>query len=765
MRKNSWLVEEASPGAKKKALYAWMAIVFVSHNFFVFTMLPQTRAFVPFLVLSLLAVLLAAVVLAIRKKFPLLFAAPALRLPLLLLLGFCFLVLFVHHDSLTALGWQEFLALLATGWGLAKSFFITILFFASCYGLGRKILGLLGLGGMEKGKSALFSVGLGLGVASLAMYALAAASLAYGWAAWTLILAMAALSWREIASLGNKVLKAKVRIFGPNLDGFEKTLVLLLGALFFLELFSSLATILSAGWDSFHQYLLFPMEYAKQHRLVFFPYHPYWGFPQAGEMVFLSGLLLGGQKVLFLQNFAFCLLALSGLYSLLGRVGKRWRLWMVACVAIFPPFLFYSFGYIKIEPLFAFLVSLVFLALHGVFKDEEARGKYWVLLSLVLGLSLCVKYTAVVLIFSVFIALLPFKKRLGLGAKKWALMAAILAVLLLPWLAKNAWYYQQPFYPILPGKDFVVSQVGLQCNDELKSLSAEDVFLVHNNEHLRTSRGLESRILLAGSMLISPNGMEIGDYGFAIILFLPLVLLFFFRIRDRFVLAVYGVSFVYFLLWLLLFAGQSWYLIPSFFGFVLILGHVLSNNFSKGKLRLPQALIIAWLFFGLSMVVVLNGGIREKAGFIRGSASYEDTLASYHARRQDKSFGFFHQFSMRKYVNEVILKENPAALIYGLSETRGLLFDNPQEVLVPDFYNYLWNCLRQDGRRTGDLLRSMGVTHILAGEGMGTCIYPEVAQKFKMCQANLSFREFIREEGLVAQKRFGNLVLYRLPVN
>lgn len=771
MKKSNFLFRKIQIKGNIKLLSAWVLFVFFLHNYFFFQRLLNNNVLYSLFFLFLILVSGVGIIFIIKKiylkNFPPIFTLDAFIIkPIwLFIILFIFLIIFIHADSFILINptkWGDLIHLALT---IGKSFLAAGIFFLVSYGIGKKILNLFKIETKQLMVNFLFSVGLGIITLSFITYLLSALAMAYSLIVYAIVVVAILISWSEIKYILKILFNSWITFSRKEFDRFEYMAIMLLGILLFLGLFSSLATLLSAKWDSFHQYLLFPFEYAKEHRLIFYPYHPYWGFPQAGEMTFLLAILLGGMQTAFVQNYFFLILTLLGVNALLGFIAKNWRIWILTSIIIFPPLMFYTFGYIKIEPLFTFITTLIFLTLYELFHSNESnqKKKYWILLSIFLGILMIIKYTAALFIIALGIILLNHRKYLEIGIKKWILLGLIVAALFSPWAIKNIWYYQQAFYPILAGVDTIKKTTGLQCHKELIATSNEDIFLIHNHEPLKTKSTLLAKILLASTLFFLENGMKIGDFGFALAFFLPLFFIHPPRKENRFMRMLYGFTIVYTILWLVFFAGQAWYLLPSFLSFMLVIGFILSQKYPKETFRTPQILMLIWLI--LTIYVILNGNsISQKSKFIRQENSFYEILSSSLDDYQDKNKSFIHQLQARQYINNVILTKNPNALIYGFEEPQGFFINQSYKHLIPDFFGYLWQCFSQKSDNIYQSLKNLGVTHIWYNTmSIPSCIFPENKDKFQICQSLISLQKFIQDHSLPIEKQFNTIILYQLP--
>lgn len=232
-----------------------------------------------------------------------------------------------------------------------------------------------------------------------------------------------------------------------------------------LALLAALAALAPpTAWDSLVYHLTGPKLYLEARRLIHDLDLPYLGFPQAGSMLFLWGMLLVGDRVPQLIHLTFGLLTLGLIPSVVRRVAPG-RSWLTAAILLGVPSaqLLLGQAYVEWITAFAGLASFVLLTTgddvgtmgESVDSGELARSvrSQWILRLILAGffaaLALNTKYSAIWMVAG--LGLVAYTRRRSTGEA--LLFAASVAAFLIPFLAKNLLLTSNPVYPFFfPGK-------------------------------------------------------------------------------------------------------------------------------------------------------------------------------------------------------------------------------------------------------------------------------------------------------------------------
>jgi len=238
-------------------------------------------------------------------------------------------------------------------------------------------------------------VGMGLFVISLFMLAFGFAGLYWRWLAWLLLLVplpwTAPALWRDLARCG-------------SLWQGAHTKALAYFVAFSLALTLFLALLPPTAWDSLVYHLTGPQLYLRAGRIHHNVDLPYLGFPQAGSMLFLWGMLLVGPQVAQLMHVLFVLLTLMLLPELVQRTAPG-RSWLAAAMLLAVPtaWTLASWAYVEWITMYAGLAAIILLVHAGEAEDGKQR-LLAVLAGVFTALAFSSKYTSVGMIVGLVLA-------------------------------------------------------------------------------------------------------------------------------------------------------------------------------------------------------------------------------------------------------------------------------------------------------------------------------------------------------------------------
>jgi len=216
------------------------------------------------------------------------------------------------------------------------------------------------------------------------------------------------------------------------------------------------------AWDSLVYHLAGPRHYIAAGRLNHDLDLPYLGFPQAGSMLYLWGMLLAGDRVPQLIHLSFGVLTLALLPAVVRRVAPG-RSWLAAGILIGVPTAQLLLGWAYVEWIvgYAGLASFVLLMAGGGAGRDSAspagpaapigsdRIGQLLLAGLFAGLALNTKYTAVWMVAG--LVLVAYLRRRS--TRETVIFAAAVFVFMVPFLVKNWLLTANPIYPFfLPGR-------------------------------------------------------------------------------------------------------------------------------------------------------------------------------------------------------------------------------------------------------------------------------------------------------------------------
>lgn len=663
---------------------------------------------------------------------------------LLSLAGFAAVIFFVNKDIIFEFDMEKFKFIFFSFLSVAKCLIAAFVFFVAAYSVGNKILSLLKMHDLRGAERLLFSWGLGIGFLGYAFFFLSALQLAYTWAAYILLLIIFLIGYKDVKAVILGILRKKIEIDLEKDNLLEKLAAWLLAILFLAALVYVFSNLMNAGWDTFHQYLTFPDAYQQNHGLVYFPFHPHWGFPQLSEMIFLGGMLLGGLSVPFLLNYVFVLLGIWGLFHTFEKIHGRYNIWIISIVASMPLLIIFYIGYLKVEPLLFFYVVLAFVSARRIFLDPQSKKQY-IVLSIFLGLLLAIKYTSIFFLASFFISFWIFRRKFDLTWKKMLYMAAIIFLVFSPWMVKNYIFYKSPLYPLLSGRDYFSEHVGANCHKYFVDTCKEDNFLVRGSDVLKMENQFLTNILLETKAFAVGDIFGITSTGPFIIIFLPWVIWIYFRNKDAYLRFLSVFSLVFLLIGILFFTGQVWYFLPLVVSYALALSYAWERKKDSKEFVFARYIILFWLLT-MALALLLNARLFEDVRYIRGEVSFEEALANIN--KEEGSYGKYDLLEMSRYINDNILnKDTSKVIIYGFLDPQGYFIKNSFRSFIPDFYGYLFRCLSKNGE-IYDNMKKLGVNYFIFDPGQySNCRKPGYSQKFLTCQTKQDFKVFLEKHG------------------
>ena len=299
----------------------------------------------------------------------------------------------------------------------------------------------------------LLGTGLGLGVLSLATLALGSAGLAGPAASASLLAVFFLAGVRELRAVGNSLRRPDVPRT-PPLSFFELLLVFVF--LFVLVLQLILAFGLPLDYDACEYHVAAPARWFQLGRIDFVDGNAYANLPMNCEMLYLFGMglcgrLMPGIHLAVVMNALVSVLAAGAVYvAARRRVSRRSALAAAALFFTMPAVMVNTTVNVYNEVLLAFYATL---AVYAFLEFSETRAPRWTMLSAVFaGLAAGVKYTALVFFPecvapAVILAAtgVRFVRRIGTGL----LYVLIVALVVSPWLVKNAAFTGNPAFPFL----------------------------------------------------------------------------------------------------------------------------------------------------------------------------------------------------------------------------------------------------------------------------------------------------------------------------
>lgn len=359
---------------------------------------------------------------------------------------------------------------------IGRDLLIALVLVSLAGGLGRKLLSLpfqsFLLGSLEPMERLTICAALGLGTLSLGVLFVGLAGGLNIWIALSALLVGIALLHRQIAAWARDLRSLAGN--GPmnNLEKIAGGFVLLL---IILNLTRALAPPLK--WDSLVYHLQIPQAYLAQGRIFFYPENFYAGFSQISELLFTWVMSLGSATTAATLGWLVGILALLGVEGFSRRLlckGSSRVHWLAPAILLTGYSVSQAMNWAYLE-----LWTLLFGIAMWIILDyycQDGRRTWLIYASILLGFTIGVKYTAILLVPIAGIFLLPLLRDGNLvnestvstildpinryqkvGWRRWftdmLIFSSIAGLVVLPWLVKNLILADNPFYPFLTTSD------------------------------------------------------------------------------------------------------------------------------------------------------------------------------------------------------------------------------------------------------------------------------------------------------------------------
>lgn len=322
---------------------------------------------------------------------------------------------------------------------------VTAALAALAAGVGRRLLRPFDLAALSAPERLALAGMLGLGALSLALAAvgmLALNALSVG-----LALTLAALWARRDLRAWLREVRTWLRGGLPR-SGWERALAWIAVALLALAL--ALATLPPVRWDVLTYHLAGPQQYVAEGRFFAASHNHFLGFPQLVETLYaaqiaLTGRLTGGGPLHFWMG-ALALLMTGGMAA---RIGGRVAGWVAASLLL-GAFSIWSELSVAYADLLPMALGMGALAAAERWDATGRRDRRWLaLIGALAGLAMGCKYTTIWLAAALGALVVWLSRRDGVRtlAAHAAIYGATAALLALPWLARNAIWYDNPVYP------------------------------------------------------------------------------------------------------------------------------------------------------------------------------------------------------------------------------------------------------------------------------------------------------------------------------
>jgi hypothetical protein len=334
-------------------------------------------------------------------------------------------------------------------------------------GIGGAVLRRLGVTWPNRTQAAIGAAALGLPLLSLILLGVGALTLT-PWSIGGALLALAALTWRDALAWLRQV-SAWLRTPLPR-PPWERFLAIFVIGLAGMAL--ALAWLPPAEWDALTYHLAGPQQYVQEGRFYAAPHNHFLGFPQLVETLFAAQLALTGRltgaAVLHWGIGALLLLAVG---ERAARLGGSATGWLAAAILLSARTVWteMSVPYVDLLPLLLAMVGLNVVErwdsspLHPPSPVNGARGRsdaghvrgralrLVALLGALAGFGLGTKYSVLWLALAFGLVVLWRGRGRGWRAtlSDGATYALTAFAVFLPWLVRNALWYDNPLYPFV----------------------------------------------------------------------------------------------------------------------------------------------------------------------------------------------------------------------------------------------------------------------------------------------------------------------------
>jgi 4-amino-4-deoxy-L-arabinose transferase-like glycosyltransferase len=282
------------------------------------------------------------------------------------------------------------------------------------------------------------SVGLGLGIFSVAILLLGLIGIVRAEVAGLLVIGGLIIGWRSVKPL-RADLKATIGELRPH-GWFAWACAVYCGVVLTVALVRALAPV--TAWDGLAYHLNGPELYQALGRITHPIDLPYLGFPQFGEMLFLQLQLLGGHTPSVLH----WLFAVLTTVLVAGEAQRLWREpigWAAAAILLSAETVILEAGWPYIDLMLTFTVLAAYVCYAAWRTERHTRSL--VLAAVFSGLAMATKYSAAPLVGA--LALLLVWQARGARVRSVGIFAGVALLVALPWYLKSWVLLGNPFYP------------------------------------------------------------------------------------------------------------------------------------------------------------------------------------------------------------------------------------------------------------------------------------------------------------------------------
>jgi len=323
-----------------------------------------------------------------------------------------------------------------------------LIFFFVIFSIGRKILRLF-KAELNQLEEFLVSIALGAGFLMYFTIFLGTFSLLYKEVYILLVVVVSVLFFKDMAYLVKlaclllRNIRTRLRL---NMAG-----MLLVAYLFFIII--NLVPVFSpmSDFDSMAYHLAFAKVYANNHYLIYQPDQLYTTMPQAMTMLYTIAELFAEPNLSAIIAYSFGVFASLAIYSLVRKHYSESAALIASLLFFTSPVIIQNLPLtgVDISLTYFFLAAMIIFFKYVDEKQENKRTSLLVLFSILLGIAISVKLTAIFAAAAVFTGILlswlMYKRKFNI--KHLIIFGFIALLFISPWLARGYVYTGNPLYP------------------------------------------------------------------------------------------------------------------------------------------------------------------------------------------------------------------------------------------------------------------------------------------------------------------------------
>jgi hypothetical protein len=482
---------------------------------------------------------------------------------------------------------------------------------------------------------------------------------------------------------------------------FEWTACFLIAATLVLNLLASVVP--EIFYDSLVYHLAIPQLYLHRGAIVATPENVYSGLPFALQMLYGWALSLSGENLAVLVHGAFGAATAWGLWMFSRRYASA-RAGVYAVLMFYVcPITVYAGWHCGVDLGASFYILIALYAIFRSFDQfEESSARSWdVIAGVLAGCATSVKYNVWPVAAALVVGHFILSLRSGRTYRGTARMSIAAAVMLAPWLIKNAVFFGNPIYPFLHEHVGWVQPV--DWSGFLKAAGSRDLDGVFSSW-----RGLGELLMVPWNYSMAdrqtddwPGPAFITLFGWAVFL------------KWKSSKAESPKPIWWMLPVLAVFAYTSWVLSSGIIRYALSAIALFSLLFS---FALEYGKYPSWVKTAGRAVVILtclfNFQISYRLGFLTGQWKYlkKGWDKSFYLKFQRMSYGLPY-FAAMEFIEENTPKD---AKVLFLGESRA--FYCPRDFVAATLYdtNPFWRIISEskDGEEVYQKVKALGITHV-----------------------------------------------------